>query len=155
MSLVIGTPREGAEVKRFAAINALIGHLMVYDERRFDYQLLALCTMRDALEHPLPCATDRIQHQRSMCSIPAAIALVEVAGQLIAQWDCEFSGESGGAPGSGGPLWKGKHGFCKERWQLWHKRLVELSIEDWLQQELRKDARKAAEVMLNLGQRVS
>lgn len=48
------TPREGVEVKRFTAINALIDHLMLYDEKRFDYQLLALWTIRDALEFLLP-----------------------------------------------------------------------------------------------------
>ena len=119
---------------------------MLYDVQQFDHRLLALWTMRDALEYPLPYTMDRSQHRRSICSIPAAVRLVEVAGQLIARWDRQFKQDSRSAPG-GGPLWKGKHGFCKERWQFWQRRFVELSTEDWLEEESRSGARKAADVM--------
>lgn len=125
---------------------------MLHDMILFKYGLFALWTMRDALENPLPDsgpAPKKVkgQHERSLCSIPAAVRLVEVAGKLMYSWDDEFEHSPTKAPGGGRPLWSGKHGFCKERWQLWHERFDELSRDDGLERKDRDGAREAADVM--------
>jgi len=125
---------------------------MVHDTTLFNYELFALWTMRDALEHPLHdsgVAQKRVKSQceRSLCSIPAAVRLVEILGELMYSWDHEFEHSPLKAPGGGGPLWSGKHGFCRERWHLWHQRFVELSRDVVLQRKDRDGARKAANVM--------
>jgi len=51
--------------------------------------------------------------------ILAAAAISEIAGEKLQRWDFEFeSGPLIGDLGAGGPLWDGKHGFCKKRWEL-------------------------------------
>jgi hypothetical protein len=112
--------RGGAEITRFTGVNALIGHLMLHNIKLFNYELFALWTMRNALEYPLAdsgVASRKVKGQReqSLCSIPAAVALVEIVGELMYSWDHEFEHSALMAPGSGGPLWSGKHGFCRER----------------------------------------
>jgi hypothetical protein len=144
--------RGGAEITRFTGVNALIGHLMLHNIKLFNYELFALWTMRNALEYPLAdsgVASRKVKGQReqSLCSIPAAVALVEIVGELMYSWDHEFEHSALMAPGSGGPLWSGKHGFCRERWDLWRRRLVELSNYDKLEGRYREETRKAADVM--------
>jgi hypothetical protein len=107
--------------------------------------------MRDALEYSLPCPANSRQHHRSLCSIPAAIRLVEVAGRLIWSWEHEFEyGPSKGNPGGGGPLWDGKRGFCGERWDLWRRRFGVLGAGEWLDGQCRDGARRAADIMLGI-----
>jgi hypothetical protein len=144
----IEVPRQGLETKRFTAVNELMARLMLHDSGKFDYSLFALWTMRNALEYPLPYSADPRQNQPSLCSIPAAVRLVEIAGRLIYRWDHEFKhGPLEGRPGMGGLLWNGKHGFCRERWALWHSRFVDLSSEQWLDEEYRDGAKRAADIM--------
>jgi hypothetical protein len=141
-------PRQGFETKRFTAVNELIALLMLHDSRKFDYSFFALWTVRDALEYPLPCPATPRQHHRSLCSVPAAVRLIEVAGRLPWSWDQEFEyGPSKGNPGGGGPLWGRKRGFCGERWDLWRRRFGELSAGEWLDGECRDGARRAADIM--------
>ena len=127
---------------------------MLHDVKLFNYELFALWTMRDALEHPLAdsVAQTKRHNEPTMCSIPAAVRLVEVAGQLMYSWDHGFEHSALAASGSGGPLWGGKHGFCRERWDLWHQRFDALSIEDWLDGRYRTEAKKAADAMLAIEQ---
>jgi hypothetical protein len=68
-------------------------------------------------------------------------------------WDHEFEHSALMAPGSGGLLWSGKHGFCRERWNLWHERFVELSYDDGLEGWYREGAKNAANVMSATGQK--
>lgn len=112
--------RSGVEIIRFVGVNALVGYLMLHDLKLFNYELFALWTMRDALEHPLPVsgvAYKKVkgQHGRSLCSIPAAVALIGVVGELMFSWEHEFEHGPLQDPGGGGPLWNGKHGFCRDR----------------------------------------
>jgi hypothetical protein len=151
--------RGGAEITRFTGVNALIGHLMLHNIKLFNYELFALWTMRNALEYPLSDsggAQKKVKGQReqSLCSIPAAVALVEVVGELMYSWDHEFEHSALMAPGSGGPLWSGKHGFCRERWNLWRRRFIELSCDDGLEGKYRDGTRKAAHVMSAIEQKM-
>jgi hypothetical protein len=144
--------RGGAETTRFTGVNALIRHLMLRDIKLFPYALSALWTMRNALEYPLPDsgrAPRKVKGQReqSLCSIPAAVRLVEVIGELMYSWYHEFEHSPLQAPGGGGPLWSGKHGFCRERWNLWLEKFVVLSCDDGLEGMYRDESGKAAVVM--------
>jgi hypothetical protein len=148
VQLDIETPRQGLEIKRFTTVNELIARLMLHDEKKFNYSWFALWTMRNALEYPLPYSADPRQNQPSLCSIPVAVRLVEIAGRLIFRWDHEFKhGPSEGRPGMGGPLWNGKRDFCRGRWDLWCRRFVDLSSEEWLDEEYRDGAKRAADIM--------
>ena len=125
---------------------------MLHDMILFNYGLFALWTMRDALEHLLSDSGPaqkkvKSQRERSLCSIPAAVRLIEVSGELMYAWDDEFEHSPTKAPGGGGPLWSGKHGFCKERWQLWHERFDELSRNDGIERKDRYGTREVADVM--------
>lgn len=122
------------------------------DMKLFRYDLFALWTIRGALEQSLPdpgSAHRNVKSQRelSLCSIPAAVRLVAILGELMYSWDHEFEHSPLQAPGGGGPLWSGKHGFCRERWDLWRRRFAELSRDNGLEQGYRAEARKAANVM--------
>ena len=82
--------------------------------------------------------------------MPAAAAWISILGPQIYHWDMEFEhGPRVGAPGSGGPLWEnGKHGFCKERWELWRKgfgAIAEMGGD--LSENVRASARQAEKTM--------
>lgn len=123
------------------------------DLEEFDYRLLALSTMRSALESPLsePFPPPE-KHNVLLAYVPAAAKLIETMGSLMRSWEFEFPPNMGhpkyGQPGKGGPLWDGKKGFCKERWEFWRERFFELSDESRVNQRNRDAARKAGEVML-------
>ena len=60
------------------------------------------------------------------------------------QWDKEFEhGPLIGDRGAGGRLWKGKHGFCKRRFQLWRRRFGEFAESELLSDALRRTAKDA------------
>lgn len=69
-------------------------------------------------------------------------------------WDHEFEHSPLKAPGGGGPLWSGKHGFCRERWRFWHERFDELSRDDGIETKGRDGTRKAADIMSAIGKGV-
>ena len=48
-----------------------------------------------------------------------------------------------GDPLKGGDLWKGKHGFCKERWDLWKDRFGWVHRNVDLEMETRRTAGEA------------
>ncbi|KAL5050571.1 hypothetical protein BDW71DRAFT_172743 [Aspergillus fruticulosus] len=126
---------------KFAAL------LMATEEPVFaSYSWCALITLRSALETP----TEQMRPAEPLEAwIPAAAAWIETLGVEIYKWDEEFeSGPKVGARGKGGPLWDGKHGFCKERWELWRRRFGEVSrMEGELAEEVRKIAQDAETVM--------
>lgn len=80
--------------------------------------------------------------------LPAAAQWVFHAGELI--YDCEEEiapHPQGGDPYKGGDLWTGKHGFCKERWELWKQRFDSLAESTDLQTETKQVAREAVVAM--------
>ena len=88
------------------------------------YEWWALVVMRELLETP-DFGSD---HEDLEALLTAAVGWVSIAGPQIYARDYEFPyGGNLGDRGRGGPLWNGKHGFCKERWALWKQRFVELS----------------------------
>lgn len=139
---------------RFAAANVLIGRLMLYDEKRFDYRSEALWTLRDALEVPI-LESDQQRLARLYHAVPAAIKLIETIGQRIYQWCYEPQDKPQEDFGPGDPLWTGQRGFYKGRWEFWRKRFLDLSDESMLGEEEREGARKAAQSMSDLSRNVS
>ncbi|KAL5001797.1 hypothetical protein BDV10DRAFT_138493 [Aspergillus recurvatus] len=126
---------------KFAAL------LMATDEPVFaSYSWFALLALRSALETP----AEQLRSTEPLEAwIPAAAAWIETLGVEIYNWDEEFeSGPKVGARGKGGPLWNGKHGFCKGRWELWRKRFGEVSrMEGELAEGVRKVAQDAETMM--------
>ena len=82
--------------------------------------------------------------------MPAAAAWISILGPQVYHWDKEFEhGPRVGAPGKGGPLWEnGKHGFCKERWELWRKSFGAIAETGGdLSEDVRSCARQAGKTM--------
>ena len=125
------------EIARWINANELIARLEATGIR--DNKIFALWTFREALETPIDQAVSwRDDHE---AAIPAAAIWIKILGLQIYRWTELFPhGGRHGAPGSGGPLWHGKHGFCEERWDLWRRRFGELSRDSRLSDELREVA---------------
>ncbi|KAJ5780043.1 hypothetical protein N7457_005203 [Penicillium paradoxum] len=121
--------------------------LMSTKEPVFAYSWFALITLRSALETP----TDQLSPENLEALIPAAAAWIDILGAELYSWDEDFDGDSGGALGKGGPLWKGKHGFCQERWQLWRERFGEVAgMEAEIGDAVRASARETERTMYGI-----
>ncbi|KAL4791654.1 hypothetical protein BDV19DRAFT_290670 [Aspergillus venezuelensis] len=132
---------EIVNINKFAAL------LMATDKPVFaSYSWFALITLRSALETPFD---QRSPREPLEAWVPAAAAWIETLGVEIYSWEEEFeSGPKIGARGRGGPLWDGKHGFCKGRWKLWRERFGEVArMEGQLGEGIRKIAEDAETMM--------
>ncbi|KAL2795564.1 hypothetical protein BJX66DRAFT_301891 [Aspergillus keveii] len=133
-------------IRRWININRFAALLMATEEPIFaTYSWFALITLRQALETPI----DQMSAQNPLDAwVPAAAAWIEVLGVEIHEWEEEFpSGGNRGAPGRGGPLWEGKHGFCKGRWGLWRERFGSLARAEDVSESVRKVAGDAEVIM--------
>ncbi|KAJ5131441.1 uncharacterized protein N7515_007480 [Penicillium bovifimosum] len=132
--------RRQSTISQIINRDKLVARLMATKEPVFAYSWFALITLREALETP----TEELSPESLEALIPAAAAWISILGKEIYEWNEEFDG----ALGRGGPLWEGRHGFSKERWQLWRKRFgdmarTELAIGD----ELKTSASEAVSMM--------
>ncbi|TKA77144.1 hypothetical protein B0A55_04116 [Friedmanniomyces simplex] len=119
-------PERDQKAWLFLNVNKFTARLMLTLEPVFNYEMFALWTMRAALETPTEQAT--FSRECPEVFVPAAAAWILILGPQIYQWDKEFDhGPVVGAPGRGGPLWAGKHGFCVERWSVWRSRFEEMA----------------------------
>lgn len=133
---------ERANIDTFTAL------LMKTGEPVFNYQMFALWTFRAAFE--THCKQVR-EDQPLEAWLPAAVAWLKVLGSKIYEWDVEFeSGGNKGAPGRGGPLWEGKHEFCKERWSVWRERSASIAEDREMVEDVRQAARRAVEIMQSI-----
>jgi len=131
-------------IAEYGNVNKFLAHLMTTNVPVFNFSIFCLWAMRAALETPM--VHVRPDHDTPDITLPAAAAWISIAGVQMYGWDEEFPhGPKVGAPGSGGPLWNGKHGFCKERWHLWSRRFGELasSDSDKITDDLRTIAKQA------------
>lgn len=136
-------------IRQLANLNVFVAMLAKTGLPAFDFSLFALWTMRAALETP----ADKARLDQPLEAwIPAAAAWIRVTGDQVFRWYHEYpSGPRVGAPGKGGPLWQGKHGFCHERWQLWRSRFQFLGTQDHvLDPETRRIAKEAADWMASI-----
>ncbi|KAL3485262.1 hypothetical protein BJX62DRAFT_247710 [Aspergillus germanicus] len=139
--------KKSHEIRRWINKNRFAALLMATEEPIFaTYSWFALITLRQALENPI----DQMSEQNPLDAwVPAAAAWIEVLGVEIYDWEEEFpSGGNRGAPGRGGPLWEGKHGFCKGRWGLWRERFGGLARAEGVSEPVRNVAGDA-EVIMN------
>ncbi|KAL3444700.1 hypothetical protein BJX65DRAFT_319863 [Aspergillus insuetus] len=144
-------PKSSAEkrahaIRRWININRFAALLMATEEPIFaSYSWFALITLRQALETPI----NQMGEQNPLDAwVPAAAVWIEVLGVEVYEWEEEFpSGGNWGAPGRGGPLWEGKHGFCKGRWGLWRERFGGLARADGVSESVRKVAGDAEVIM--------
>jgi hypothetical protein len=74
--------------------------------------------------------------------VPAAADWISLAGAKLFASNKDFGGA-----GQVRWLWKGKGGFCKERWELWKSRFKEVSEFEQPSQNTRDIAKRAAEDM--------
>ncbi|RAH76751.1 hypothetical protein BO86DRAFT_245989 [Aspergillus japonicus CBS 114.51] len=120
-----GTERDAA-IARIVSVNRFVARLVATHEPVFrPHAWFALVTLRRALETPW---AQMGPEDPPAAWVPAAAAWIEVLGPEIYAWEEEYvAGPAVGAPGRGGPLWQGKHGFCRERWGLWRERFGEVA----------------------------
>lgn len=141
--------RRQKKVQEFVNTNRFAALLMATGEEVFSYSWFALITLREALETKQREAKEEYLSKLNSW-IPAAAIWIEILGVEIFEWDEEFpSGSPYGAPGRGGDLWNGKHGFCEERWRLWKARFAKLAkSEQWaIEDDVRRVAEEAAIMM--------
>jgi len=104
--------------------------------------LQGLWSLRSALEYP---TEDASMVSKLTYLIPAAAIWISILGsQIYASTEEYAPSAQGGQPGLGGPLWKGKHGFCPERWNLWKQRFGEISHQTGIDGGTRGEALQAA-----------
>lgn len=149
-------PRSGEEhslpeIHAWTNINAFIASIT--KEGLGEFWLYAIWAMRDALE---------VEHKGQLATsiqdaeIPAAAAWIMVVGEEL--WEREDiweASKTAGNPAGGGKLWKGKRGFCKERWSFWKQRFHLLGQRTSLKGETREIAAEAFERMENIEKRVA
>ena len=124
----------------FVNVNRFVACLTITSVPALSFELFCLWTMRSALEHPA--SSEDLKPPDVY--VPAAATCIFIAGQQMYGWDKEFEqGPRVGAPGRGGPLWTGKHGFCTERWTLWRTRFKEVASMERLGDELKMVAKEA------------
>lgn len=126
-------------------------------------KLFAIWGFREALEDECwdppfnPAASDEVCRVAKLYGstigildglVPAAAQWIFHAGPLVFQCQEEYPpGARGGDPAGGGNLWKGKHGFCRERWQLWKSRFQWVAEKQSLREGTRAVAKEAVDVM--------
>ena len=73
---------------------------------------------------------------------------VQVVGSQMYHWSDSYAdGPKSGAPGRGGSLWEGKHGFCGERWKLWKVRFGDIAAASEVPDGVRRAAKQGEERM--------
>jgi hypothetical protein len=110
----------------------------------FDFSLFAIWILRVALEAK-PDHRARAYHWQGPhldFNVPVAAYWISLAGAKLFASNKDF-----GRDGQGERLWKGKGGFCKERWNLWKSRFKEISEFEQPSQNTRDIAKRAAEDM--------
>lgn len=121
-------------------LNAFVARIT--EAQVHDFALYAIWAFRDALEEPVVAGTDT--HVR------AAAQWIFHAGQHLYQIERVFPQNVAIA----GPLWSGEtKGFCKDRWAFWKQRFEELSDDDRLSDEARRDAGDAGRGMADVESR--
>lgn len=120
-----------------------------------DFSLYGLWSMREALEYDelgehWPQAT---KNDRLDLEVSAAAQWIFYAGKEMFLFEHEYpSGGNKGARGKGGPRWPGKHGFCRERWDLWKVSFLEISADESASPATREIAQQAYEKMVTISE---
>ncbi|MCJ1401020.1 hypothetical protein MMC11_004232 [Xylographa trunciseda] len=133
------TSGEDEEREEWLNINAFAARLAVRGIRsNVPYALFAL---RAALEDQPDRRASSYQRQGPVldCHVPAAVEWIMRCGDTLFACEQEFARKMA----VGGRLWKGKQGYCPERWLLWKLRFGEVGDGAWGSERTRALAKVA------------
>ena len=135
------------EVHAYA--NMLYFYALITRENIRNFWIYCIWEMRNALETPHEDDANGTAIQKYNSFIPSAAVWIFSMGKQVYDREQDLTPKKAneGDPGSGGPLWKGRAEFSKQRWALWKKRFVELAEREGLTEEVRGIAKEAAEKM--------
>ncbi|KAJ7597682.1 hypothetical protein C8J56DRAFT_326122 [Mycena floridula] len=134
----------------WASLNAFVARVTASETTNFDdYGIWA---MRYALEDdsiaPDPTAVMKdgeLKPEVLDQHVPAAAVWILYAGDRMR--NLSVKGDEGSRSTRGGPLWEGKPGYSKERWNFWKERFSSFSERQDLAVETREISKQAAEKM--------
>jgi hypothetical protein len=112
------SPRDCCSKDAWTAVNLFAAKLTA--EHVLDLSLYAIWQMREALEGNIPWYPPG----SDVIAVPVAAHWMRIAGQALIRREDDF-----GRAAQGGELWKGKSGFCTERWMLWKTRFEAIAAE--------------------------
>ncbi|KAK2754557.1 hypothetical protein FQN54_006958 [Arachnomyces sp. PD_36] len=134
------------EIHAWTNINAFVA--AITKEGLSNFWLYAIWAMRSGLEESPKARSSVGDHD---LHVPAAAVWIMVAGEEIRKRDDVWeASRTGGDPACGGDLWKGKRGFCTERWDFWKSRFNTLRQQEGLWAETREIAAEAFRKMESL-----
>lgn len=118
-------------------------------EGLLDLSMYAIWTMRQALEEEQQDDVEGTAAQKYNVYVPAAAAWVLGFGRTLyrKEKDLTPTDRKYGNPAKGGPLWKGKAEFSKERWALWKERFAVVSKMDEVSEKTREISKDALQAM--------
>ena len=135
------------EINAWANLNYFYG--LVARTNVFDLSLYAIWAERQALETPHEDDPQSTAVQKYNTYVPAAATIVVGMHQTLfnLEKDLTPADKKHGNPAKGGPLWKGKAEFSKDRWSFWIDRFAEVSSMEDLSENTRSIARDAVQDM--------
>lgn len=138
-----------------AYANMLYFYALLTREDVYTFWIYCIWTMRPALEtphvddDPEDVSTPGTALDKYNAFVPAAAVWIFAMGKQIYEREesLEPTNPNQGNPGRGGPSWKGKAEFSKERWGLWKTRFGEVAEMEGVSDECRAIAREAEVAM--------
>lgn len=126
-------------VEEWTNVNAFVARLTAAGVR--DFSLYAIWSMRETLETEItPEQLDKL--------LPASATWVLYAGKQLYESEEEWpKSPREGDPASGGPLWSGKRGFCRERWSSWKRGFESVAGREGVGEGARGIAKEAVGAM--------
>ncbi|KAI4631338.1 hypothetical protein J4E83_002869 [Alternaria metachromatica] len=135
------------EVHAYA--NMLYFYALITRENVRNFWIYCIWQMRNALETPHEDDANGTAIQKYNSFIPSAAVWIFAMGKQVYEREQDLTPKKAteGDPGRGGPLWKGRAEFSKQRWALWKKSFGELAGMEGLTEEARAIAKEAAQKM--------
>jgi hypothetical protein len=142
-------PNHAEKQQHWQNLNAFLARLTSL--KIWLFHQYAICALREALEdkpdrRSVKSCSEYPTSETLELQLPIAAKWIELAGNVLVKLDFEFEGEIG----RGDRLWKGKKGFCRERWRLWRTRFIEISELEGAREKTVEVARRTAELMLTM-----
>ncbi|KAJ4319903.1 hypothetical protein N0V94_003675 [Neodidymelliopsis sp. IMI 364377] len=137
----------GLEIDAWANVNFFFAK--VTEQGLSDLSIYAIWSLRTALEEEHEDDAEGTAVQKLDAFVPAAASWIFGMSRALYLKDVDLtpSDRKQGNPARGGPLWKGKAGFSKERWALWKERLTVVSKMEEISERTKNISRDAIEAM--------
>jgi hypothetical protein len=135
------------EIDAWANVNFFFAK--VTEQELSDLSIYAIWSLRTALEEEHEDDAEGTAAQKLNVFVPAAASWIFGMGRALYLKDVDLtpSDRKQGNPARGGPLWKGKAGFGKERWALWKERLAAVGKMEEISEKTKSISRDAIEAM--------